>query len=440
MRFDELNREFINWVKDNKELFLEDAIEIEEKVKNSGLIFGGVPIPYLTHPHFLSKDDVEIFKGLAKDLSGILNKVIEKYCDDKEFRNKFGFTKEMEELILLDYGYNKNFPMARFDVFYYPDSSFKFCELNGDGSAGMNRPDKLDSIIIESKGMKNLEKKYKFNKLELINSWVEESLKNFNDFAYNNNLKNDKPNVAIVDWETAGNQLEFRVFKAAYEDKGCKCEVVDPRELKLQEDGLYFGDFKVDMIYRRLVTSELVENSEELNDLIQSYKEKKVCFVGPVRSQIIHDKIIFRILHEECDDILTDEEKAFVENHIPYTATLTFNNYDKIKVNKDKYVLKPRDLYAAKGVYIGKDYSEKEWEDLLHETVETGYLVQEFIKPYSIELAVIKDNDVVFESFNTMLGLFVYNEEFKGVYTRVSQFNEISNKNGYYILANPAVY
>lgn len=428
-----LIKKYIDIVKSDEEKFYNDYLKTKKSVGNSTAIYKGEPVPFLYQPMFHTEEDINSFESLTDTLMSILNKVINRYLNNDNFRKKFGFPKELEELILIDPGYDVSVPVGRFDVFYKNKDNFKFCELNADGASAMNEDNELDRIIQDTLPINELD--YDVSYLELIDKWVDESISLYNKYDKNNS----KPNIAIMDLSGGGTIIEFEEFKKAYIKKGYNTEIVDPRDLVYKDGFLYHNDFRIDMIYRRLVTCELLENIHEMPDFIEAYKDRAVCVIGGIRSQIIHNKIIFKILHDEDNiEYLSEEEVSYVKNHIPYTAK--FEIHENIKeeciINKDKYVLKPEDLYASKGVYIGRDYSNEEWEALSNKCFNNEYLLQEFCEPYKVDMVVISDGNIEVQKFGHLIGLFMYNEKFAGFYTRVGQNNIISSSYGGYSVAN----
>lgn len=159
----------------------------------------------------------------------------------------------------------------------------------------MNEDNTLARILLESKAVKKMREKYDIEYFELIYKWVDESIDIFK--KYNNAIA--RPNVAIVDFKESGTPYEFEEFKKAYIKRGYRAEIVDPRELKYIDGKLYYEDMNIDMIYRRIVTREFIEKSSEISDLIEGYRNGAVCMIGSMKSQIMHNKIIFKILYDE---------------------------------------------------------------------------------------------------------------------------------------------
>lgn len=432
-----INDEYLDLVLSNQDNYIEDYLETIEKVANSNAKYKGKPVPFLYHPMFWTEEDIENFKKISKNIIGITNKITERFLKDEKFRAKFKYPDFLNELIAVDNGYDINAPIGRFDIFYEDYENFKFCEINTDGSSAMNEDNIIARILRETKALQDFSNDYDLEYFELLDSWVKESIKIYDNY----DKKVENPNVAIVDFVESGTPNEFEDFKKAYIENGYNCIIADPRELKYRDGGLYKGDYRIDLIYRRIVTFELVEKIDEIEDFIQAYKDRAVCVIGSIRSQIMHNKIIFSILLEEDTlEQLSQEEREFIKNHIPYTKNFTGDReiFNKVLNNKDKFIMKPMDLNASQGVFVGRDMSEENWEKKLNDVWDKDYICQEFIAPYRRDLLVYENESKAFtsKSFGSIVGLFLYNEKFKGLYTRVGPKNIISGLSEYYTLPN----
>ncbi|NLY46994.1 MAG: glutathionylspermidine synthase family protein [Tissierella sp.] len=431
MDIKDINREYIDLVMMNQEKYHDDYKLTVEKVKNSSAQYKGKPVPFLYHPFFVNERIVRDFTKISETMASIGNKVTNEYIANKDFRKKFGFPKLIEELIEIDNGYDVNIPIGRYDVFYESYDNFKFCELNTDGSSAMNEDNTIGKILLETKGLKDFSNHHSLDYFELIDSWVDESIKLYNKY----DSTNQSPNVAIIDFIESGTSAEFEVFKNAYKSKGYNCIIADPRELKYRDGKLYFEDYRIDLVYRRIVTFELIDKADEIPEFIEAYRNRGFCCIGSIKSQVIHNKIFFKILHDEDTlALLSEEERDFVKAHIPHTGIFGGDQdvFNKVLNNKNKYIMKPMDLNASQGVYVGKDLSQEEWEARLKKDFNKEYLYQEFVENFSREYLVFEDGEFKVEEFNSVIGLFVYDEKFAGIYTRIGQKNIISGVTDYY--------
>lgn len=422
MKVRELTDEYLNLINEDLEYSKENYNKAFDYINSSTAIYHGSPIRFPYVPKLYTNEVIEYFEYVAKTTHTILCKIINKYMEDENYRKLFPFSKELEELILCDNGYSQPLPIARIDLFFNEDDfSFKFCEFNADGASAMNEDRELNNAYKDDKLFLKFCEKYNVRHFELFDTWVDEFMNIYSDFKY----KVDNPTVAIVDFMESATNEEFKIFKQRFEKKGYKTLIEDITTLKY-DNGLYSKDgVKIDVVYRRAVTSELMEKIDKAPAFIEAIKDKKTCVIGSIRTQVIHNKIIYKIMHQkETFEFLTDEEIQFIKEHIPATSWLKEGEFDREEVvnNKDKWIIKPDDLYGARGVYAGVDYSNEEFEKLVDEHTNKGYLLQEYAPMYKTKnFLKEKSGEFVFDEFNNMPGLFLYNGKFAGVYSRAGR-------------------
>ncbi|MBC8587173.1 glutathionylspermidine synthase family protein [Paratissierella segnis] len=438
MKEEKINKEYIDLIQSDQDRYYKDYNLTVEKVKNSNAQYKGKPIPFLYHPMFITEENIDDFNKIGDMMISIANKVTDRYVNDGEFRKKFNFPRLIEELIQIDNGYDINVPMGRFDIFYKDYDNFMFCELNTDGSSAMNEDNTIGKILLETESLKEFKTKYRLGYFELFDTWVDSSIELYKKY----DPKNLKPNVAIIDFEESGTIKEFQEFQKAYVRKGYNCIIADPRDLEYRDGKLYHDQYRIDLVYRRIVTFELIEKSDEIHDFIEAYKNRAFCCIGSIKSQVIHNKIFFKILHDEdTQEFLSGEEREFIKKHIPVTGLFKGDKvvFDLVLSNKDKYILKPLDLNASQGVFAGKDLTFDEWRIKLEEIWNKDYLYQEYFEPFTRDFVVFEEGKLKIQEFKSILGLFMYKEKFAGIYTRIGKNNVISGITDYFTLPNVIV-
>lgn len=425
MHSDKIIDEYIELIKSNPEKYFRDWEVALEMAKNSTAYYKGNPVPFSYQPFFVDPIDVESFKFILDSILTIGKKVTNEYIENSEYRKLFGFPKFVEEMILVENGYGVIAPIGRFDVFYKDKDDFMFCEINTDGSSAMNEDMVLGKILLQGHGLKDFSKDYHLTQFELFDSWVEEALKLYKKY----DSTNPTPNVAIMDLMESATTTEFEEFKKAFSKAGCETEIVDVRNLQYRDGKLYHGDFKIDLVYRRLVTFELIEHAEECQEFIKAYMDKAMCTIGSIQSQVMHNKIFFKILFdEETRKFLDQKDIDFIDKHIPFTGILGESRevLDKLKKEKDKFIIKPKDMNASQGVYTGRDLTQEEWEENLERDFDKDFIYQEFVPHKTHEYVSFDENgNVEVKEMANTLGIFGYNEEFAGLYARIGNLNII---------------
>ena len=164
-----------------------------------------------------------------------------------------------------------------------------------------------------------------------------------------------------------------------------------------------------------------MEHADDVSAFLTAVREG-TCFVaGSFATQIIHHKWLFYVLHHELTKkILTPEENEFVRRHIPKTLPFSegYITREKVQKEKDSYILKADDSYASNGVWAGVEYTDAEWEEKIDLAYDKGYICQEYCPQYSTENIDFAWGDGKWHSYISMAGLYVYNGDFAGVFSR----------------------
>ncbi|MFP4136625.1 MAG: circularly permuted type 2 ATP-grasp protein [Candidatus Acetothermia bacterium] len=428
MNTEELFTRYEEAAKRNPEVFLKAREEAVEQVESSSARYLGKPVDFLYQPMFLSDEDMEEVKEVLDDLTGILDKTVRQYREDEAFREVFPFTEEEEELVLAYPGYENPYPIGRFDVFLDFEGNLQFCEFNTDGSAGMNEARVLQEVFKGSRALDVVPEDYEVSTYSPMENLMDKILENYRDFP---GASKGPETVAIVDFEGEGVSSEFREFVRKFRARGHEAMIADPRELKYSSESLSYNDREIDLVYRRATTRKIVDRLDEVRDFTRAYREGAVPVVGGFSSQIVHNKALFAILQEEdFTGYLNEEERDFVRDHLPDTYIYDRHGRevrDRLTKHKDEFLLKPFDKFAGHGVYVGKDMNQKEWEERLEKLAGENYIAQKFCDVPRRDFLYVEGEELSFQEFGYLIGLYLYNQELGGLYTRVGRENIIAS-------------
>lgn len=419
----ELRKEYEELIRKDPEKNRKGAIAIRENMERSPLFFrGDYRAKTLQIPRLYTEETLARFEALTEMTYGIFEKVIREYLKNADYRRLFPFPKELEELILLPAGYDCLLPLARFDIFYHEDTGdFGFCEINTDGASGMNEDRLLDEFFLDNPAHQEMRRRYRMRTFELFDSWVKEFLAIYETYE----RKKPHPNVAIVDFLDTGTLREFQEFARRFQRAGVDSEVCDIRELTFKDGKLLSPEgYVIDAVYRRAVTTDVMEHYSEVQPFLTAVKEGAVFLAGSFRTQIVHHKCLFHVLRlPETAKLLTEEERAFVEKHVPKTLPFAegWIALEEVLKNKDRYIIKPQDSYASHGVYAGVEFTESEWEKKATEAYGKDSICQEYYPQYASSNIDYGWGDGEWHDYITMTGLFVYGGRFAGAYCRAAE-------------------
>lgn len=425
----QIQKEYEAYILEHFEENRSSALAVKDMLEHSSVAYHGRCVHTLHIPKIFTKEVLSIFDEIVTTAYGIFEKVIRMYLQDPAYRAFFPFSKELEELILVPNLYNRFLPIARFDIFFNEeDHTFKFCEINTDGTSAMNEDYVLNQAIVQNIAHTHMKTRYSFSTFELFDSWVETFLDLYDTYE----KKCQKPYIAIVDFLEHCSITEFEEFQKRFQNAGYECEICEITQMKYKDHVLYSpSGHPVDLIYRRAVTTDVMEHYAEVQDFVQAVLHQDVCVIGSFCTQIIHNKWLFKILHEEpTQKFLTEEERQFVREHIPYTNLMDDRYCDRSQLQKDKdrWIIKPLDSYASRGVFAGIDHTQKQWDTIISEHWNQEYIYQEYCPPYRTGNIYFPEPDAHFKQYTNMSGLFVYNGKFAGIYSRLSDGGIISSQ------------
>jgi uncharacterized circularly permuted ATP-grasp superfamily protein len=187
---------------------------------------------------------------------------------------------------------------------------------------------------------------------------------------------------------------------------------------------------EIDIVYKRLLVNEFLEKVDELQALLHAARDRAVTLVNPFRCKPIHKKAIFAVLTDDTlQSLFTGDEQAAIAAHVPWTRIVaegtttrhgqTVDLPELIRKNRSGLVMKPNDEYGGKGVFIGWEMSDTEWEQALVQALEAPYVVQEKVELERQPFPELSDK-VALRDLVVDLDPFVFEGEVEGFLTRLS--------------------
>ncbi|MCL2050339.1 MAG: glutathionylspermidine synthase family protein [Lachnospiraceae bacterium] len=406
-----------------------DFQKINQLIKENDLSYKNICVRTLAVPKILSESRYAEICAFITKLFAIFDKVINHYFADQDYRELFGFSPELNELILASKPRNGWIPMARIDFFLNEETgAIKMCEINTDGTSAMNEDRLLSKFLSENTAFQSFAKGKTYWHFELFDSWVKEFLTVCQTFC-----DEKTPRVAIVDFLDVGYVTEFEKFKDAFIRHGIETEICDIRDLSYDGKVLRSKNgMVIDAVYRRAVTSDIMNKLNEAGAFIKAAKDNAVCLVGDFVTQIIHNKRLFFILFDEATKrILSEQEFGFIKEHFPATFLLTRENLTAHKVmeNREEWIIKPCDSYGAKGFYAGRNLTQEKWEQALREHLKDDYVLQKFHAPYKTPNIDFSNGiNSKIREYSNLTGIFCYNGKPYGAYSRMADGEIISTQ------------
>jgi hypothetical protein len=410
-------------LRDEKELRQELEELFFERMRHARLTFGGRLLCPFPRPNFVSPQMYEQVRSVCRLIFGAVEKAERHY--GQALWDRVDLTAEERELVAIDPGYRRSSPTSRLDSFVTP-SSYQFVELNAESPAGIAYNEVLVDIFLELPVVRKFQDKFtlrRFNARQRLLQTLTSCYHEAGGLA-------EHPSIAIVDYEDVPTRTEHHLFRDYFAESGYPALVCDPRDLEFDGGALRANGQAIDIVYKRLLVNELIEKKAQLGALLEAARQRAVTIVNPFRCKPIHKKAIFAVLtDDETGPLLTDEERAAVAAHVPWTRRVAEGTAARageqvdlpafILANRERLVMKPNDEYGGKGVFIGWETSDTDWRRALAEALEGSYVVQERVEVARQGFPELAP-DLRFRDFVVDLDPFLFQGEVEGFLTRLS--------------------
>jgi len=398
---------------DDERLVAASAEALAEGQRERRLMFGERPLCVAVRPQLMTRRRYEQAVAAAEGVHGALAALEKAVLKDADLRLELGLEPEEERLALADPGFAYSSPSARLDSFFA--GQIRFVEYNAESPAGMAYSDNLAAIFARLPVMKAFRKRFRGRFLPTRRRQLSAMLHAFRQWG-----RGTRPVIAIVDWEGLPTAPEFEMFKAFFEAAGVKTVICDPRSLELRRGRLYAQGKAVNLVYRRVLTSELLARGDETRALRDAYVAGAVCVVNSFRAKLLHKKMSLAMLSDDrYRRLYTPAQRAAIRSHIPWTRRVVPELADEIARRRETLVLKPNDEYGGRGVILGWTVDQAEWEAAIEVAATQSYVVQEAVEIPRVPFPVVLDG-LRYLDLAVDLDPYLFDGRVRGFMTRVS--------------------
>lgn len=405
----------------------EDHLALLDRMVERGAVFGGRPICSFLRPHFVLRKQYATAVRAAKHFRGAVVKAKDAILSSPDLLDQMGLTEGERRLIAINPEFKSLGVVTRLDTILWGDD-FWMVELNAEGAFGVSYADRLTELFEGFQPMREFSRTRAVTPLYMGNALVGTILDAWHEFGGTR-----IPRVAVVDWKEVVTRTEFDIVCEHFQRHGVPARFVDPRELEYKDGELSAGGEGIDLIYRRLLTSDVLGRAGECKPLLEAYKARVVCVVNSFRAKILDKKILFALLQDSrISSMYTAEEAETVQRHIPWTRRVEeiktsgpdgspIDLVPWITEHRSELVLKPNDEVGGRGVVIGANVEAGVWEKAIKVALLDPSVVQKRVHlPSSMFPEVGAAGELFFSRRFLELDPYLLRGEIRGMLTRLS--------------------
>jgi len=359
--------------------------QLDRATQLRGMYFGDRPVCTVLRPRFLTESQLRFLQSRVKILLPAFAKIREKAALDKSFRQQFGLLDWEESLLTIEPGYADPSPTARFDSFFVSEQELKFTEYNAETPAGTAYNDALSDMFYGLPVMQEFQRRYQVRPLPARHGVLAALMESYRQYLGG---RRGRPRIAILDWKEVPTFSEFRLFEEYFRSHAIEARIIDPREVEYSGGKLRHDDFVIDLIYKRVLISELHERGGLDHPVIRALRDRAVCMANSFRCKVLYKKASFAVLSDEVNaSMFSPDELAMIREYIPWTRRVEERRTEfrgsaidlipHVLGNREGFVLKPNDEYGGKGIVLGWTVDDSSWEVAVCKALAEPYIVQE---------------------------------------------------------------
>jgi uncharacterized circularly permuted ATP-grasp superfamily protein len=395
-------------------------------MSSNRLLYGERPIGVSLRPHLLARKQYETLVNTSESVASALEKIAAALVESPSLMNQVGLTRAEAKLALVDPGFSTSAITTRLDAFVHCDE-VKFVEYNAENPSSLSDQEGLNHLLFEVGAMQKLAQRYRICQFSPVERLLEALLKTYNDWGGTR-----APNIAILDWQNLPTSHEFIVLRNYFAAHGVPTVICSPDDLEYKSGELRCGDFRVDLVYKRIIIHEFLARYDETHPLVCACVNHDVCLVNPFRCRIMDKKAVFEMLtDEEHREWFTGGEREAICCSVPWTRRVadrrTHHNgraidlLEFVRKSRARLVLKPNDHYSGHGICVGSRSTEGEWNDAIETALGADYVVQEAIELRNEEFPIFGEKDWSLQPMFVDTSPFLFRGRVCGAMVRLSE-------------------
>ena len=376
---------------------------IQEAARRMGVTYGERTVCHVLEPFFLTRQRYELILRRAELVVQALHKAAQHARQNPALWSLLGFSPAEEELLAMDCGYRHHDQIARLDAFLNEDGEPVFMEYNGESPGGIAYGDSLGRAFDCLEPLQEVAATCALSRRPVTAEVVRTMRHTYCNWARAAGRPvEDLPQVAIVDLADIPTLGEFEIFRLAFENDGMSCRITRPEALEIRDGQLFCGDFRIDILYRRLLTADLLKHYPLDHVLVQAMRHNLAFVANGFDGYLLSHKGLFAILTDPAlrPSNLTLEESAAVSTSLPWTRIYNLQSDPALRTRalsrQEHSVLKKAQGFGGQDVVLGWTVDRSTWEETLERAENETFVLQERLHIPTMTSPAWQDGELVF--------------------------------------------
>lgn len=412
-----------------EDLAADSQAQLTSQLKQRNLYFGSRPLCSVLRPRFLSPQQVDYLQRQSAVLMSAFAKTEQRALHDPAFRAQYRLLEWEEALLQDDPGFAATRPVSRLDAFFVTErGGIRLTEYNAETPAAAAYNDVLAEVFFGLPVMREFLRHFVVRPQPARHHVMHALLGTYQAWLG----RRERPRIAIVDWREVPTYSEFVITAEYLQSQGLECVITDPREVEYRQGKLYAGEMPIDLVYKRVLISELIARGGLHHPLVRAVRDGAVCMVNPFRCKVLHKKASLAVLSDERNrELFGRDELQTIAYSIPWTRVVEerHTEHDGKEVDlipfilqaRERMVLKPNDEYGGAGIILGWEVDDATWHRCVQQALDEPFVVQERIDlPREVYPSLVDGRLEFAERIVDTAPFIFYGQYMEGCLTRLS--------------------
>lgn len=398
------------------------AEELQERMRQRRLTESGRLVAPVLRPQFISRRQLEMLTRAAEHLAAILDQVEALALSSPALMNRLRMLPAEKMLAAIPSGYSRFSVTSRMDAHLQNGSlslrGFETCKPKGLGYS-----EQLADLFLDLPILKTFKRgHYRVSKVGCGTRLQSAVLQAWKEFGGSR-----APNIAILEPgdQFGSHSSEGHLLAEQFNSARLSTRVTSPDRLEYREGKLRLGDFEIDIVFRRLLTRELLSRFDLTHPLLRAYRDHAVCVVNDFRSEIAHRRALFDLLTDETVTAsLPAADRKLIRNFVPWTRVVAARKtkYKDQDVDLLEFILghrqiltlRPNEDTGEEPVFIGAEMNQPAWERALRTALRMPYVAQERVCNGAEPFPVFQYGELQMKKAEVSVNPHIFNGKMQG--------------------------
>ena len=405
------------------------AVALQETMRERRLTQAGRVVASVLRPHFLTPRQHEALARSTERIAAVLFRLEAMVLESPALMSRLQMLPAEKMLASIPTGYERLTVSSALDG-YQSDTLFGFNSFQPETPSGTAYLDALSDLFLDLPVMREFKRgRYKLSKLGNGKQLPAALLRTWKEFG-----GKTPPQAIVLEFKApfSEDSNEGALFAEIMTAAGIPTRLVAPDQLEYKDGVLRTGEYRIDLVFRRLAAQDLLLRYDLSHPLLAAYRDRAICMVNSFRAELGRRRALFALLtDEQITGNWPAADRRLIAHHVPWTRLMLHQRtryHDEIvdlpkfvSANRERLVLAPNEVHTQQATFYGREMNQPAWDRAINSALRSPYVVQEAVLAVKRPFPVFQYGEVQVRELNVVFHPHILLDRMQGVGATLSQ-------------------